>query len=594
MPPTTEQPSRMPQKRRLPEAPESSAPESKRARKNGEATSETADPGQNAPPKPEATPSARDKKKRKKKKRKQPVVTQNADADAAGQGSAAESPARVRAKSPQNMSRSSGVEESSTPGPSKVKRSPSVSPEKPRSPSPPSRTQSEAPTVRPLPKYRCDDVISCPQVIPASEKGKARAISPVATNATSSADAMALASHKALLDTVLPSLTCQICLLLMSRPFALAPCGHVHCHHCLVNWFSTEPAAPLGQAVQQAEPPPAPAENNEGNDANGALVPAAAPAPEQRRPAPLIRRKKTCPHCRAVVREKPVEVWSIKDMVGAVARSGLADPESVPAGDAAPDAAADPWQDIFPDDSRGPFADLLRDSMGVRDDEDGGVYRCVDCQHEIWDGLCSGCARFYPGHRVELGGSDSADDEDGLQPMWLDYSDDDDADDDDAPHVDFLRRIMGGRYADVGDESRSEGSEDHHSANGDRGGIRINVSRRWLADEEGDEALEPFPGGAADNEGYESSFIDDDDNDGVIDIPDAHTVGGSYRVGNEAPIEISSDEGEDGQPRPARRGRRVVDSEEELSGEEEDDDGLAAEVAARERCVLPHQVRSVH
>ena len=121
--------------------------------------------------------------------------------------------------------------------------------------------------------------------LPASEKGKARATSPAAANITSSADTAALASHKALLDTMLPSLTCQICLLLMSRPFALAPCGHVHCHSCLVNWFSSEPAAPLGQAAQQAEPPPAPAEantageNNDSNDANGALVPAPAPAP---------------------------------------------------------------------------------------------------------------------------------------------------------------------------------------------------------------------------------------------------------------------------------------------------------------------------
>ncbi|EKM56694.1 uncharacterized protein PHACADRAFT_253965 [Phanerochaete carnosa HHB-10118-sp] len=361
----------------------------------------------------------------------------------------------------------------------------------------------------------------------------------------------------------------------MSKPFALAPCGHVLCHGCLVNWFSNEPAAPLGQAVQQAEPPSAQVEGDEGENNNAddpPLAPAPALPPAERRPAPLIRRKKTCPHCRAVVREKPVEVWSVKDMVNAVVRSGLADPDSVPEylqGDTANDATTNPWKDIFPDDTRRPFADVLNESMGLRDDEDGGIYRCVDCHHEIWDGLCSSCGRFYPGHRIEFD-SDSQDDEDGLQPMWLDYSDEDEEAD-----MDFLRHIIGRRLDDLlDDEALSEGSDHREDGRGrgSRGGSHSNESIGHGS----------AHSDASNDEEYEGSFIDDSD-DVAIAISAVRDIGRLYRAGDDEPVEVYSDE--DGRPPPARRGRRVIDSDEEisLSGGDEEDDDLAAAVAARER-----------
>lgn len=592
MPSTSANTSRPSQKRRISETPDRGAPEAKRARKNGEG-GDPVEPGENAPPEAAADvrAAAKDKKKRKKKKRKQSIVSHTAGVDGAG-ATLATDVAPSPMKSTQKKRRHRSVAKNSTPGPSRVARSPSASPERARSLAPSSRAQSEAPV------------------------GKGRATSPAAAAAAPSADTAALASHRALLDNVLPSLTCQICLLLMSRPFALAPCGHVLCHGCLVNWFSNEPAAPLGQAVQQAEPPPAPAEGagvNSGADNQGAAA-APAPASAARRPAPLIRRKKTCPHCRAVVREKPVEVWSIKDMVSAVVRSGLADPDAVPAelqGGGASEATADPWKDIFPDDTRGPFADMLRESMGLRDEEDGGIYRCVDCNHEIWDGVCSSCGRFYPGHRIEFD-SDSQDDEDGLQPMWLDYSDEDDEADMEAD-MHFLRRIMGaGAFADLhdaGDDHHSEGGEGHHE---DRFG--------WLApnysgsgSDTGSEMsemseLSELTAGEEGEEGYESSFIDDDGDDEEVDVSSVRRVGRRYRAddSDDEPIVLSSDEDdaprrvqsrrpivvsdeeisisdeEEVAPQAARRGRRTIVSDEEQS-EEDGDDDLAAAVAARER-----------
>ena len=37
--------------------------------------------------------------------------------------------------------------------------------------------------------------------------------------------------------------------------------------------------------------------------------------------------------------------------------------------------------------------------MGLLDVEDGRIYRCWLCMHEIWDGVCTGCNHVYPGHR---------------------------------------------------------------------------------------------------------------------------------------------------------------------------------------------------
>jgi len=63
-----------------------------------------------------------------------------------------------------------------------------------------------------------------------------------------------------------------------------------------------------------------------------------------------------------------------------------------------------------------------RQQMGWFDMEDGGIYRCVDCYHEIWEGVCASCNRRYPGHNY----LDDDDDDD----IRFDDSDDDDEDDD--------------------------------------------------------------------------------------------------------------------------------------------------------------------
>lgn len=573
--PSTGAPSaRTAQKRRLSEPPESSAQPAKRAR-SGEELGEPRGrdgPQENTPPGAKTAhggAAAKEKKKRRKKKKKVPVVQQG---ERAGESASADAMSPVQHKKKQDDSRCSSQQKQSTPGPSR--RSLSKSPQRLKSPSiEPTSKMPEAP-VRSSLDLRTFMRLTALQTFTTQEKGKGRAVSPDADAISAQADAAALIAHRDLLSTLFPSLTCQICLLLMHRPFALSPCGHVSCHACLVNWFSNDPGV-LGQAIPQAEPPP-PARAPENADANpNAEANAAANAPAPAAPAagaaprahiPLVRRKKTCPHCRAVVREKPVEVWSVKDMVAAVARSGLADPDAVPLAlraDAPPgaDGGADPWGGIFPG-ARGAGADpLARESMGIRDDEDGGVYRCVDCTHEIWDGVCSHCGRFYPGHRAEL-------DSDGLSddgaPFWFDDDGEglDDDDDDEVDDVTFVRRFMrGARLGRLGvhldDTEDEEGAaaprfeppglrwfmdgglvgSDGHGSDED---TDIAGSAAHISDEEHSEGE-----GEDEEEGYESSFIDDDDDE--VEVLEVAPAAGRRQARSTRPsaIVISSDEDED-------------------------------------------------
>ncbi|TFK29427.1 hypothetical protein FA15DRAFT_663965 [Coprinopsis marcescibilis] len=229
-----------------------------------------------------------------------------------------------------------------------------------------------------------------------------------------------LQQHQTQLASVQQSLTCQICLDLLHRPFALSPCGHIACYTCLLRWFTANPARELD----------GPALNPE-DIVNGNINPQAVAGRAGRQRMPFahraalreyLTRRKNCPLCRADVRERPVEVYSVKDMVATLVRSQLVDLPVPPDADApAPNVNGnpDPWNNIFhPIGQRRPlFEDMMfgpppplprrepangeandQEQMGWYDAEDGGVYRCLDCMHEIFGRHCSSCDREYPGH----------------------------------------------------------------------------------------------------------------------------------------------------------------------------------------------------
>ena len=185
-----------------------------------------------------------------------------------------------------------------------------------------------------------------------------------------------LAIHSALISSFKDSLTCQICVDLMYKPFTLAPCGHIACYSCLVGWFKS----------------------NVGDEGFGPLS---------------VHRKKTCPHCRSTVRDRPIENFTIKEMVNSLVNSGVLEdvPRTTIATGGAPATSTDPWADIFPklpvmddnydglpfhlwDEGEGEDPDYEEGDMGVRDEADD-VYRCRGCMSEVVDGFCTVCERRY-------------------------------------------------------------------------------------------------------------------------------------------------------------------------------------------------------
>ena len=200
----------------------------------------------------------------------------------------------------------------------------------------------------------------------------------------------------------------------MHKPFALAPCGHITCYNCLIRWFT---------AFQNPNATGAADENTNPLPENVDEVQLIINSTEAKR-GTYLRRRKTCPVCRAAVLQRPVEMWGIKSMVVTLVNSKLVDlpvpiapPNSTIVGEANnnDDANNDPWRYIFhPTNINARLGPLVqnqadREHMGMYDVEDGGIYRCIDCFHEIWEGVCSGCNRGYPGHD---GDDDDNDDND--------------------------------------------------------------------------------------------------------------------------------------------------------------------------------------
>lgn len=181
-----------------------------------------------------------------------------------------------------------------------------------------------------------------------------------------------LALHSALVSSFKDSLTCQICVDLMYKPFTLAPCGHIACHSCLVGWFKSNLA-----------------EDESGHQS--------------------VHRKKTCPHCRSTIRDRPIENFIIKEMVHSLVNSGVLEGVSGGPSTASSAASPDPWAGIFP---KHPVRENNFDGIpfpipgeggahaygegdaGVYDEEDD-VYRCRGCMNEVVDGFCTSCEREY-------------------------------------------------------------------------------------------------------------------------------------------------------------------------------------------------------
>ncbi|KAG2136027.1 hypothetical protein DEU56DRAFT_364827 [Suillus clintonianus] len=375
-----------------------------------------------------------------------------------------------------------------------------------------------------------------------------------------------LAAHQSVLSNISQALTCQICLDMMYKPYALAPCGHVACYDCLVQWFNAPPA-------------------------------------DNRPVVPAILRKKTCPHCRGVVRERPAEIWTIKNLAHLVGKSGLANlpPHDEAQANADRPADADPWDGIFRKSTQGYLPWFLADDadveprrgedVGMLDTEDGGIYRCLDCMHEIWDGLCTSCGRRYPGHE---GAGDWSDDELGLDfapgveefdpdddPGWMGLEEGEGDDEDDGLAIaDFYPGLplFSWRFGYV-QQDGEEDEEDDEDEDEDDEGHEEDYESDFI-DDENDTGIPRGPIQQLPHI-YELSY-DDSDNEDYHSPVDADVLSEeededeplpASRPGRTAPIVVSSDEDEDEldsvfdiRPMPSRprRGRLVESDDDEV------------------------------
>jgi hypothetical protein len=106
---------------------------------------------------------------------------------------------------------------------------------------------------------------------------------------------------------------------------------------------------------------------------------------------PVIRRKKTCPHCRTPVVQRPVAAHLLKALTNEVQTGWAALTARTPPVEGAI-VQGDPWKDIFPSERNG--ANRGGDGA-IIDHEDGGVRRCAHCLTEIYHGVCEGCGEEY-------------------------------------------------------------------------------------------------------------------------------------------------------------------------------------------------------
>lgn len=239
-------------------------------------------------------------------------------------------------------------------------------------------------------------------------------------------------------------------------------------------------------------------------------------------------------------------------------------------------ADTDPWDGIFRKSGHSYLPWLLADEadpeprrgedVGMLDIEDGGIFRCLDCMHEIWDGTCTACGRHYPGHD---GGEDWSDNELGLDIA----SGAEEFDPDDDPGW------MGLEHGEGDDEDDGLAIADWYPA--------LPLFRWRFGFDEGDEEDEENDNDNGDDEdaAYESSFIDDENDtrsplgpmrepSHIYDVIDDSDNDDSH---SHVDVDNLSEE-EDEPSHTSRRGRTSLII---VSSGEEDEDELDSSFAAR-------------
>ena len=170
------------------------------------------------------------------------------------------------------------------------------------------------------------------------------------------------------LDTMRQLITCKICQRFLSEPYGLA-CGHTYCYVCLDAWL-------------------------------------------------VAQKKRTCPDCRATIKEQPVPSYLIREMtrVFAYRQELLPEGETVEEHDEyIKEAVAQVSGDK---ETGGLFSGLFKGGrmhwMPLHDPGDD-VDRCPNCHWELEEGSCGSCGLNIgdeDGFGLDTGESENSDDDD--------------------------------------------------------------------------------------------------------------------------------------------------------------------------------------
>ncbi|GJE92262.1 hypothetical protein PsYK624_084160 [Phanerochaete sordida] len=138
--------------------------------------------------------------------------------------------------------------------------------------------------------------------------------------------AAAKASNKKLLDTLDEQLSCDMCYEKMYQPYSLQ-CGHTFCRGCLQTWFTSELAKYMGQNPGYNPQPNLPRQFREHLQRRD-LAPYERThmmRQIQRYYDAVVHPDYTCPSCRKSVTAKPIEAFTVKNIVAAVVEVEAAD-----------------------------------------------------------------------------------------------------------------------------------------------------------------------------------------------------------------------------------------------------------------------------
>ena len=383
------------------------------------------------------------------------------------------------------------------------------------------------------------------------------------------------------------------------------------CQTCLVSWFTStkndhnndaenrdidwysdegsdaEPdgpnpgAGPVANGIHANVPNGHANANQNSNGDDEAHHPAPAVPPH----APVnnaLKRRKTCPHCRCVIKQRPIQIYPVKDIIGILVPGAEEETQAVPtkdtkdtdlwkgifppgpghdAGDSDDDAP--PWpgfggipdiphpqphpqpevepgletfsENLVPIENPAPLPPLPPPPPPFIDEEDG-VRRCGACLHEVWGGACTNA------HCDVVYDEPSDESEDGVDLYNGNVFH---GDEDEGGHQEHHSDAVDGDVEDGYESSFIDDGEE-------RQGLFRRLQRRFWPSMEGERT---------------SSDVEALDEDDFIPGPSRR-----YSGGRQEPIAISSDEEIDVQvPRRVRRGRtrQIIDVDEEQQESDE-------------------------